>query len=195
MAKAAASTGISLNSDFYMKNFYRYNRNAIKASNRKEYSTTELSYEDTRALKRAIAKLGDFEFDEFDNEENLRSTIRAFAETYNLTMESTSVKGTDTYRLNKQLKELTDKYGDKLEDIGITIEEDGKLKVNKNIFEGSSLSELKEVFDKDGEYEVLSLTHSGDTWGDDWSTEVVGISRNGRAGLATAVAKPEQTLQ
>ena len=152
MAKAATSTGIGLNSDFYMKNFYRYNRNAIKASNRKEYSTTELSYEDTRALKRAVAKLGDFEFDEFDNEENLRSTIKAFAETYNLTMESTSMKGSDTYRLNKQLKELTDKYGDKLEDIGITIEEDGKMKVNKNIFEGSSLSELKEVFDKDGEY-------------------------------------------
>ena len=152
MAKAAASTGISLNSDFYMKNFYRYNRNAIKASNRKEYSTTELSYEDTRALKRAVAKLGDFEFDEFDNEENLRSTIQAFAQTYNLTLESTSVKGTDTYRLNKQLKALTDKYGDKLEDIGITIQEDGKMKVSKSILEVSSLSELKEVFGKDGEY-------------------------------------------
>ena len=106
---AAETSAVSLTSNFYLKNFYRYNRNAIKAADRKEYSTTELSYEDTRALKRAIAKLGDFEFDEFDNEENLRSTIQAFAETYNLTMESTSAKGTDTYRLNKQLKELTAK--------------------------------------------------------------------------------------
>ena len=149
---AAETSAVSLTSNFYLKNFYRYNRNAIKAADRKEYSTTELSYEDTRALKRAIAKLGDFEFDEFDNEENLRSTIQAFAETYNLTMESTSAKGTDTYRLNKQLKELTAKYGDKLEDIGITIQEDGKMKVSKNILEGSSMSELKEVFGKDGEY-------------------------------------------
>jgi hypothetical protein len=53
----------------------------------------------------------------------------------------------------------------------------------------------QQVFDESGEYQVLSITHSGDTWGDDWSTEVVGIGRNGRAGLQTAIAKPEQTLQ
>lgn len=149
---ATESTGISLTANYYMKNFYRYNRNAFKASDRKEYSNTELSYEDTRALKRALSKLDDFNFDEFDNEENLRNTIKAFAETYNLTMESTSVENSDTYRLNKQLKELTAKYGDKLEDIGITIQDNGKMKVNHNIFEGASLTELKEVFNKEGDY-------------------------------------------
>lgn len=51
------------------------------------------------------------------------------------------------------------------------------------------------VFDQDGEYMVLSITHSGDTWGDDWTTEVVAIGRNGRTGLTTAVSKPEQSLQ
>ena len=51
------------------------------------------------------------------------------------------------------------------------------------------------VFDKDGEYEVLSVTHSGDTWGDDWSTEVVGISRTGRKTLQTAVSNNTQSLQ
>lgn len=149
---AAETSAVSLTANFYLKDFYRYNRNAIKAADRKEYSTTELSYEDTRALKRAIAELGDFEFDEFDNEENLRNTIKAFAEVYNFTLDSTSVKGTDTARLNKQLKELTTKYGDKLEDIGITIQENGKMKVSHNILEAASMNELKEVFDKDGEY-------------------------------------------
>ena len=149
---ATESSAVSLTSGFYLKNFYRYNRNAIKAADRKEYSTTELSYEDSRALKRAIAKLGNYQFNDEENKENLRSTIKAFAETYNLTIESTSVKGSDTYRLNKQLKQLTAKYGDKLEDIGITIQEDGKMKVSDSILEGSSLSKLKEVFDKDGEY-------------------------------------------
>ena len=149
---AVESSAVSLTSNFYMKNFYRYNRNAIKTADRKEYSSTELSYEDTRALKRAIAQLGDFEFDEYDNEENLRNTIKAFAETYNLTMESTSVKDSDTYRLNKQLKELTAKYGDKLEDIGLTIQEDGKLKLSNTVFEGTSLKEFKEVLGKDSDY-------------------------------------------
>jgi hypothetical protein len=59
----------------------------------------------------------------------------------------------------------------------------------------SNQTPQNQIFDESGEYEVLSLTHSGDTWGDDWSTEVVGIGRNGPKGIATAIAKPEQTLQ
>ena len=38
-------------------------------------------------------------------------------------------------------------------------------------------------FDIDGEYQVYSLTHSGDTWGDTWKTDVVAVSRLGRCGL------------
>lgn len=51
------------------------------------------------------------------------------------------------------------------------------------------------IFDKDGEYQVLSVTHSGDTWGDDWSTEVIGISRTGRNTLPTAVQNSSQSMQ
>lgn len=39
------------------------------------------------------------------------------------------------------------------------------------------------IFDKDGEYMVISVAHQGDTHGDDWSTEVVGMGRNGPKGL------------
>jgi hypothetical protein len=88
------------------------------------------------------------------------------------------------------------------------------IKIDNSLIQGQLISidpQMKEkkdqmasqnqVYDRDdqfykgGQYEVLSITHSGDTWGDDWSTEVVGIGRNGRAGLQTAIAKPEQTLQ
>ena len=82
------------------------------------------------------------------------------------------------------------------------------IKIDNSLIQGQLISidpQMKEkkeqmasqnqVFNKDGQYEVLSITHSGDTWGDDWSTEVVGISRNGPKGLQTAIASPEQTLQ
>ena len=49
------------------------------------------------------------------------------------------------------------------------------------------------MFDQDGEYMVLSVTHSGDTWGDDWSTEVVGLSRTAK--LPNAVTLPDQSMQ
>ncbi len=48
------SSGTTLNSQFYLKNFYRMNRNAIKVSSRKDYNDTELSYEDSRALKKRL---------------------------------------------------------------------------------------------------------------------------------------------
>ena len=146
------STGISLTSDFFLKNFYRNNRNAMKSSTRNDFNNSELSFEDSRALKRAIAKLSSFDYSENENEDNIRSTIRAFVKTYNYTMESTSSKDSDTYRQNRQLKALTQKYGKDLKDIGISIEDNGTLSISDNILKNSSLKEVRKVFSDDSDY-------------------------------------------
>ncbi len=151
-SNAKISTGVNLTTDFFMKNFYRANRNAFKASTRSDYNKTELSYEDSRALKRAAAKLSSFEYKEGENGDNLVSTIKAFVKTYNHTIDSTSSKDSDTYRQNKQLKALTEKYGKDLKDIGISIEEDGTLSVSDNILKGSSFKEIGKVFSKESNY-------------------------------------------
>jgi hypothetical protein len=77
------SSGVNLSSDFFLKNFYRSNRNVIKASTRNDYHKTELSYEDTRALKRAISKLSSFDYSEDENGNNIVSTIQAFVKKQN----------------------------------------------------------------------------------------------------------------
>ena len=146
------SSGTSLNSAFYLQNFYRNNRNLTKASVRPDYNQTELSYEDSRALKRAASKLSSFDYSEEENGDNIVSTIQAFTETYNNALESSDSKDTDTHRQNRQLKALTQKYGDDLEDLGITIEEDGKLTVSENILKGSSFEEVKKVFSEESDY-------------------------------------------
>lgn len=48
-------------------------------------------------------------------------------------------------------------------------------------------------FDEDGEYQVFKLIHQGDTWGDTWTTEVVGIGRNGRGGLLVSQENANQS--
>lgn len=146
------SSATNLTSAFYLQNFYRMNRNAIKVSTRKDYNQTELSYEDSRALKKAVAKLSSFDYSEEENGDNIVSTIQAFVETYNYTMDSTSSKDSDTYRQNRQLKSLSDKYAEELEDIGITIEKDGKLTVSENILKSSSFDDVKEVFSNESDY-------------------------------------------
>ena len=146
------SSGTSLNSNFYLQNFYKANRNLTKASVRPDYNQTELSYEDSRALKRAASKLSSFDYSENENGDNIVSTIQAFAETYNNALESSESKDADTYRQNRQLKALSNKYGEDLENLGITIEEDGKLTVSENILKGSSFEEVKKVFSEESEY-------------------------------------------
>lgn len=47
-------------------------------------------------------------------------------------------------------------------------------------------------FDQDGEYQMFSVSHHGDTHGDDWSTEVIGIGRLGRGGLLLTQTNKEQ---
>lgn len=66
---------------------------------------------------------------------------------------------------------------------------------NPNMNGGSKITNQNTVFDQDGEYEVYSLIHSGDTHGDEWSTSVVGIGRNGRTGLPIMVESAEQTVR
>ena len=58
----------------------------------------------------------------------------------------------DTYRQNRQLKALTQKYGEDLKDIGISIEENGSLSMSDNIFKNSSLKEIRKVFSDDSNY-------------------------------------------
>lgn len=146
------SSATNLTSNFYLQNFYRMNRNAMKVSTRKDYNQVELSYEDSRALKKAAAKLSSFDYTEEENGDNILSTIQAFTETYNYTIESSSSEDADTYRQNRQLKALTKKYEDELKDLGITIEEDGKLSVSENILKSASFEEVRSVFSNESDY-------------------------------------------
>ena len=140
------SSATNLTSNFYLQNFYRMNRNAMKVSTRKDYNQVELSYEDSRALKKAAAKLSSFNYSEEENGDNIVSTIQAFAETYNFTIESSSSDNSDTYRQHRQLKALAKKHEDQLKDLGIKIEEDGKLSVNEERLKKASFEEVGELF-------------------------------------------------
>lgn len=146
------SSATSLTSTYYMQNFYLFNRNAIKSSYRKDYQVSELSYEDSRALKRAASKLSSFEYSGDENADNIVNSIKAFAETYNNALDSTSSKDSDNYRQNRQLKALSQKYSDDLEDLGITFDNDGKMSVSENILKASSCDKVKEIFSKESDY-------------------------------------------
>lgn len=60
------------------------------------------------------------------------------------------------------------------------------LKVNNQLLERSYanvnqigiIEQDRRLIDPDGEYRIMSVTHSGDTYGDTWQTEAIGVGRN-----------------
>lgn len=144
----STTSGLSLS--YYMRNFYRSNPSTYKASARKNYTETELSYEDARALKRAAKRLMDYDISDDDTGEDHYEAIQAFVDTYNNAMDSSSsISDRDISRSRKNLEKLTQKYSDELEDIGISIQDDGSLKITEGILKNSSGKELKKVFSKE----------------------------------------------
>ena len=159
------SSGLSLSSSYFMRNFYSENRNAAKKSGRSDYSKTELSYEDSRALTRAVKKITSVDFgsdkDEKDSDINdsARASIQAFVETYNNTMDTAkSSSDSNTSRYYRQLKKLTGKYADELEDIGISIESNGKLSINDELLKTADNSKARKLLSGDSDFAKKTLT-------------------------------------
>ena len=147
---ATVSSGTSLSANYFLRKFYESNRDAIKGSTRNNYSSSELSYEDARALHRAAKALDNYGYDENDNKENVNATIKALVSTYNIALDSTK-KGDspEVERYTRRLKNLMKQYSDEFEDIGVTFKADGKLSCNDNLLKSSKIDTVKEIFGKD----------------------------------------------
>jgi len=70
-----------------------------------------------------------------------------------------------------------------------------KSLLSLNVGGGNNNLAQQSQFDQDGEYQVFKLVHQGDTWGDTWTTEVIGIGRNGRGGLLVSQQTANETAR
>ncbi|MDC7301247.1 hypothetical protein [Agathobacter ruminis] len=159
MAATKVSTGVTLPSDYYLRNYYQANTAATKASRRKNYSTLELNYEDSRALRRASSRITHSNYAEDANVEGLANSVKAYVDTYNNTLTSAS-KNPDNRRYAKQLKDLSEKYKEDLSKIGISIEDDGSLNLNETYIKTVDAKEIGKLFSKESEFTKMAGTIS-----------------------------------
>lgn len=147
---AYAGAGASLSSTYYMRNFYSANRDAF--NNRSSLEQGELSMADGIALRRAVRRLGSFQYDDTDDT-NIRNSVLAYIETYNNTLSSLSDATDDSLeRYKSQLEALTKEYSDSLDDIGITVNSDGTLTSRESLFKSASISKFESLFSNDSKY-------------------------------------------
>lgn len=164
---AAVSSGVSLSTNYFLNNFYENNRSVSKSSGRSDYTKLELSYEDSRALTHAAKRLlkNDYgsDTDEKDTaiSDTTRSALTAFVDTYNNTVDSskTSTDHDTKYQL-KKMKAYLHKYSDELEHIGISMESDGKLKINEDLLKTAKNSKVRKIFSSDQEFSKKFLNLS-----------------------------------
>lgn len=164
---AAVSSGVSLSTNYFLNNFYENNRSVSKSTGRSDYTKLELSYEDSRALTRAAKRLlkNDYgsDTDEKDTaiSDTTRSALTAFVDTYNNTVDSskTSTDHDTKYQL-KKMKAYLHKYSDELEHIGISMESDGKLKINEDLLKAAKNSKVRKIFSSDQEFSKKFLNLS-----------------------------------
>ena len=151
---AVSGTGISLSSNYYLRNFYVSNRDASSSSKRKEMSTGTLSKADASALHRAVKKLRNFDFsDDTSDGANIYGSVSAFVETYNNALTSSnSSSDSSLARYAKYLKNLSKEYSSQLKDVGITVNSDGSLSANENLLKSADVSDIKKLFSNDAEY-------------------------------------------
>ena len=151
---ATSGTAISLSESFYLRSFYKTNKDAAVSSKRKELSNSKLSQADAEALRQGVRKLRDFDLsDKTEDGANIFSSVSAFLETYNNALSSCSKSGDyKMQRYAKQLKSLAKEYADELKDIGISINSDGTLKKNENLLKSADVSDIRDLFSKDADF-------------------------------------------
>lgn len=154
-----AGTGTTLSSNFYMRKFYTSNLDARTHAKRSAFNNSDLSMADGIALRRAVKKLGDFDYIS-DQDANIRNSVLAYISTYNNTLSSAS-DSTDRAlnRAAKQLKSLTSEYASDLDKIGITVNEDGSLTSRESLFKSASLEKFKNLFSSNSTFMQRNATY------------------------------------
>lgn len=151
---ATANTATSLSESYYLRRFYKSNRDAATGSKRGELSKGTLSQADAQALRTAVRALRNFDLkDDTDDGSDIYASVSAFLKTYNNALDSSNASGNSSLqRYAKQLKNLAKEYADELKDIGITVKSDGSLEKNDNLLKAADVSDIRDLFDKDAKF-------------------------------------------
>ena len=144
---AYIGSGTTLSSKYYLRSFYRSNREAGTSSKRREFSGNQLALADGRALRQAVRRLTSSDFSDDQTYNNMLSSAGSSSDR---TLE----------RSAKQLKNITSEYSSELDKIGITVNDDGTLTSRTTLFESADLSKFKELFSADAAYMQRTSTYA-----------------------------------
>ena len=145
---------IAVTNSLSLRIYYGRYSALVKGSPRNDATTGTLSFADSSALRNAIRKLNDYDFEE-SSEDQIQEKLTAFADSLNNTITSAtkySPSSTSVRNAVKNIKNLNEQYASQLKQIGITVEKDGTVSVYESAAKTYSKERFTKFFDKDSEY-------------------------------------------
>lgn len=146
----------NITSNVYLRELYSQNRSLATSTERAKVTITNRGAADAKALKKGISSLSSYDYDaEIDDETKFYKTLKAFADTYNNTIESgTDLSNMDsrTKSIVKDIKKLQEKYEDELENYGLTFDKKGYMSINSLAMDNISPKNYKNVLGEDSEF-------------------------------------------
>jgi len=109
---------------------------------------------DATALRNAIRKLQDYDFEE-SSEDLIQEKLKAFTDTMNNTLTSATSYGTNDSSVKNaasKIKKLNAQYASDLKKLGITVNKDGTMSLYESAAKNYSASRFDNFFDKDSKY-------------------------------------------
>lgn len=145
---------VTINNTLSLRVFYGRYSPLVKGSPRKDATTGTLSFADASALRNAVRKLQDYNFEEAP-EGQVQEKLTAFAGAINNTLSSAaeySGNSTPVKNAVNKIKQLNQEYSSELKKIGITVNKDGTMSVYESAAKNYSRERYTEFFNKDSKY-------------------------------------------
>jgi hypothetical protein len=149
---SVSTISVKHNYNYYLRNAYTKNRNAINSDYRSTQPESTIISADASAVKTMAEKLRALEYDSDHGTEVLQNA-KAFVESYNNLLDSADSTDNSTItNLKKQLSKLTKKEKEDLASIGIEIKSDGKLSLDEDTFGGSRPAKIGQILSSKGTF-------------------------------------------
>lgn len=135
--------------------YYNPYKSVASGSTRKNASIGTMSFADASALRNAVRRLQDFNFEADSTEALTQEKLQAFTDTVNNTLASATKYGTTDHSVKNaatKIKDLNKEVASELKKIGITVEKDGTLSLYENASKLYSNKKINSFFSKDSKY-------------------------------------------
>jgi len=145
---------IAATSSLSLRMFYHSYSSVASGATRKAASTGTLSMADASALRNAVRKLEEYDF-ESATKDQIQEKLQAFTDTMNNAITSANKYGAgDTSVRNavSKLKRLNNEYSSELQKIGISVDKTGTMSLYDKASKTYSAEKFSKFFDNDSKY-------------------------------------------